>query len=121
MVVKDDLNLGDEAKEVHYDLANVAKVVHDDLANVAKVVHDDLADVAKIVPDIVVAECGRQGTESGHRHPENCSSGCACGGRYGNTLFWRWTLKFDHSLLGSPRILELFEDDGSDAGVRVVR
>ena len=32
----------------------------------------------------------------------------------GNTLFWRWTLKFDHSLLGSPRILEFFEDDGSD-------
>ena len=31
----------------------------------------------------------------------------------GNTLFWRWTLKFDYSLLGSPRILELFEDDGS--------
>ena len=34
--------------------------------------------------------------------------------RFGNTLFWRWTLKFDHSLLGSPRILEYFEDDGSD-------
>ena len=82
MVVKDDLNLGDVAKEVHDDLVNVAKVVHDDLANVAKVVHDDLADVAKVVPDIVVAECGRQGTESGHRHPENCSSSCACGGRY---------------------------------------
>ena len=32
----------------------------------------------------------------------------------GNTLFWRWILKFDHILLGSPRILELFEDDGSD-------
>ena len=35
-------------------------------------------------------------------------------GPRGNTFFWRWILRFDHILLGSPRILELFEDGGSD-------
>ena len=32
----------------------------------------------------------------------------------GNTLLWRWIFKFYHTLLGSQRIFELFEDDGLD-------
>ena len=32
----------------------------------------------------------------------------------GNTILKRWSLKFDYNLLGSPRIIELFQDAGSD-------
>ena len=47
-------------------------------------------------------------------HWELCLLTFCCCCYFGNTFLWRYILKFDHTLLDSPRILELFEDDGSD-------
>ena len=34
--------------------------------------------------------------------------------KYGNTNLRRWILKFDNIIQGTPRIIEIFEDDGLD-------